>query len=138
MYLFDASSLAQLFVERGSGAIRILADESTLDLAAYEMGNIFWKECALKHLITSDKAMAMLRDTAKILETMRVEHLNIEDMPDTLDIALKQSVAFYDASYVHASIKDELVLVTEDKKLKMAASKMGVKAISAKDIGQSD
>lgn len=55
------------------------------------------------------------------------------DFSNTLQIAHKEGITFYDASYITTARNAEATLVTEDEKLKKAASKF-IKTITYSDL----
>jgi predicted nucleic acid-binding protein len=55
------------------------------------------------------------------------------DFSNTLRIANKKGLTFYDASYIAAAESSEAILVTEDEKLKRTANKF-VKTITYSDL----
>ena len=60
---------------------------------------------------------------SKILEHVEKIEIKPECLTEILEIALKHNLTFYDASYLYASRKHELTLVTEDKDLLQATNK---------------
>ena len=56
-----------------------------------------------------------------------------EDVLEILKIAIKESLSYYDASYVHAAMKNGLTLVTDDKQL-YGMSKKYVKAVTSDEL----
>jgi len=55
------------------------------------------------------------------------------DLPDVAEVAEKERITFYDASYVTIAKVQNLTLVTEDANLAEAASKH-TKAVPAEDV----
>jgi predicted nucleic acid-binding protein len=52
-----------------------------------------------------------------------MRELSVEDASSILIIAIEERLTYYDASYIHAAIKDDAVLVTDDRKLLTSARK---------------
>lgn len=114
--IFDASAIYKLV---HAGKAKALADGTTLDLAAYELGNAVWKAVASKSIDQSQglKLINFLEEILGKMETVSAAaHLD-----EVLDLAVKIRLTFYDAAYLHASIKRNKPLVTEDNVLYNAA-----------------
>lgn len=116
--LFDPSSIINLCTER---KIERLLDGCTLNLAFYELGNAIWKQVHLHKALTPEEGSEALAALTEVYDQMR--ELPIEDASSILNIAVEEGLTFYDASYIHAAIKNEAVLVTDDRKLHTTASK---------------
>ena len=132
-FLLDASALLPLVTRSGKQLIVEAArdDLATTDLAIYEACNGLWKLATLLKTITLEDAS----DIAAILTELTAQNLihtisftNI-DLPQTLVLAQKNQLTFYDASYITAAQTTKATLATEDQKLRKAANKT-VKAIS--------
>ena len=91
-------------------------------LTVYEVLNGLWKEVKLVKSISLEEAMAIV----KVLEKV-VRHMNILSPrgleEEIVGIALRYDVTVYDASYIALARANNLVLVTEDRKLKERARK---------------
>ncbi|HID91185.1 TPA: PIN domain-containing protein [Candidatus Bathyarchaeota archaeon] len=126
-YLLDASALVPLLGELGERLIAKATEErlSTTDLALYEAGNSLWKLSALVKLITLEDAAEAI-DVLKGLAArgiIRVVGFEELDLASTLRLACGEGVTFYDASYIAAAENVGATLVTEDRKLREAASR---------------
>lgn len=107
------------------------AELITTDLAIYEACNGLWKLATLLKTLTlkdaQDIATVLNELTAKnLIQTINFTSINLAQ---TLDIAQKAQITFYDASYISAAQNTKATLVTEDQKLLKAASK-SVKTMS--------
>ncbi|MCD6368541.1 MAG: type II toxin-antitoxin system VapC family toxin [Thermoproteales archaeon] len=134
-YVLDSSAIAIILKRLKERSIEVLDGNITLDLAAYELGNIIWKECTLRNLISSEDAASKAEQIARILEI--IEQTKIEspqDFKDTMKLATKLKLTFYDASYLQAAKKMKTPLVTEDNELRKKAEKAGVKAITVNQL----
>lgn len=136
-YLLDASALLPLIARRGkqliSEATRVCL--ITTDLAIYEACNSLWKLSTLLKFISIEDAIdaaATIRDLAVrgVIKTVKFTKL---DFPNTLQIANKEGITFYDASYITTAKNAEATLVTEDEKLKKTASKF-IETITYSDL----
>lgn len=132
-FLLDASALLPLVTRSGKKLIAeaARADLITTDLAIYEACNGLWKLATLLKTLTlkdaQDIATVLNELTAKnLIQTINFTSINLAQ---TLDIAQKAQITFYDASYISAAQNTKATLVTEDQKLLKAASK-SVKTMS--------
>jgi len=116
--LFDSSSIINLCTER---KIERLLEGYTLNLAFYELGNAVWKQVHLHKALTQEEGGEALAALTEVYGQMR--ELHVEDASSILNIAVEEGLTYYDASYIHAAIKNDAVLVTDDRKLHTAASK---------------
>ena len=116
--LFDSSSIINLCSER---KIERLLEGYTLNLAFYELGNAVWKQVHLHKALTQEEGGEALAALTQVYRQMR--ELHVEDASSILNIAVEEGLTYYDASYIHAAIKNDAMLVTDDRKLHTAASK---------------
>jgi len=136
-YLLDASALLPLTTRRGKQLIidASRGDLATTDLAIYEACNSLWKLSTLLKQISLEDAVDtanMIKDlaTGGLIKPIKFTKL---DFSNTLKIANKEGLTFYDASYIAAAENSEAILVTEDEKLKKTANKF-VKTITYSDL----
>lgn len=136
-YLLDASALLPLVTRRGKQLIVEASRETlvTTDLAIYEACNSLWKLSTLLKSIS-------LEDTVEVANTLKdlalrslIQPINFAklDFSHTLKRAYKEQLTFYDTSYITTAESTEAILVTEDEKLRKAASKF-VKTITYADL----
>jgi predicted nucleic acid-binding protein len=118
--MFDASALLNI-VER-ENSFEILKNGFVSDLTFYEIGNAIWKSVH-RELLTEEEAGELLEILGKMAKILNVAVLEKEKMNDVLEISVKESITFYDASYIFLAIKNGLKLVTDDKKLRDVAGK---------------
>ena len=101
------------------------ADLFTTDLAVYEACNGLWKLATLLKTLSlkdaQDIAVVLNELTAKNL--IQTTNFTSIDLAQTLDIAQKNQLTFYDASYIAAAQNLKAILTTDDQKLLKAASK---------------
>ena len=129
MFLFDASSIINL-VKRG--VVDPFARGATLDLALYEVLNAIWKEHRLMKRIDEDTAsmfLDVINDVFNVVEVLSIRGLEKE----VLDLASRENLTVYDASYLCIAVKRGLKLVTDDRKLRNRASKY-VTVISSREL----
>jgi predicted nucleic acid-binding protein len=136
-YLLDTSALLPLVTRRGKQLIVEASRETlvTTDLAIYEACNSLWKLSTLLKSIS-------LEDTVDVANTLKdlalrslIQPINFAklDFSQTLKRAYKEQLTFYDTSYITTAESTEAILVTEDEKLRKAASKF-VKTITYTDL----
>jgi predicted nucleic acid-binding protein len=136
-YLLDASALLPLITRRGKQLIIEASrkDLVTTDLAIYEACNSLWKLSTLLKSISIEDAV----DTANTIKDLAIRGVikSIKftklDFSNTLRIANKEGLTFYDASYIAVAESSEAILVTEDEKLKKTANKF-VKTITYSNL----
>ncbi len=135
MYVFDPSAIAILLKRTGEKAVKILKNQQTLDLARYELGNIIWKESVLRKTISTEEAISKAKHLAKLFKIMEIFKIETDmDFAETMKIASKLKLTFYDAAYLYVARKNKLKLVTEDKELKEKAEKINIKTLSVMEI----
>lgn len=133
--LFDASSILTLVRELRRDAADKLADEATIPLAYYEVGNALWRECFLLKRISQQEAENLLSEMYAIIGEMKVTTPPRENDGNTiLDAACKFNLTFYDSAYLAEADKSKSSLVTDDKKLAAMAQKAGVKTLTSKEF----
>ncbi|RLE59154.1 MAG: DNA-binding protein [Thermoprotei archaeon] len=119
MYLFDASSIVNI-IKRG--LTRPLSDGATLDLALYECITALWKEHLLLGVLSKElvqEFVELVSDIFKVIPTYSID--GRED--SVFDLAVRERITPYDASYLIVAIENGHVLVTDDRKLLEVALK---------------
>ncbi|MEM2234674.1 MAG: type II toxin-antitoxin system VapC family toxin [Desulfurococcaceae archaeon] len=119
MYLYDASAILNL-VKRGE--LRVFLGGHTLDLAIYEVANAVWKECYLLGKIKIETAYKVIELVSRIFDVLNLHSVKGFEK-EVMDIAVKEGVTFYDASYMYMAMRNKLTLVTDDRKLMSVARK---------------
>ena len=128
MYLLDASALYPLLRRIGDKILLYRDELAVLDLTFYEIGNVLWKEYRLGRIRDWRTISKLFSEVLKELQVLRVENLE-----GVLEIATERNLSFYDASYAYMAEKENLVLVTEDKKLlRSTSNSIGVKELLAR------
>ena len=118
--LFDASSLIYALKLR---RLDVLRGSHVQWLTIYEVLNGLWKEASLVKSISAEKAVALARVFGRVLRHMSIlSPHGIEE--EILRTALEHGVTVYDASYIVLARKNDLILVTEDKKLRNKAAEI--------------
>ena len=136
-YLLDASALLPLVTRRGEQLIVEASRENlvTTDLALYEACNSLWKLATLLKSISLEDAVDVATTLKDLATRSVIQPINFTklDFSQTLKKAHKERLTFYDASYIATAESTEAILVTEDEKLRKAASKF-VKTITYTDL----
>jgi len=138
-YLLDASALLPLVTRLGNELVRKASKEYlvTLDLGFYEACNSIWKLSTLIGSITLDEGIEIADILGELAgrEVIHVVHVAGPQLADTLRLACRENLTFYDASYVTAARHESAVLVTEDVKLREFARKH-VETMDLTSLGQ--
>jgi len=133
-FLFDASSMVQVIKScEEEKTLRLFSENCILDLTKYEVGNALWKEHILHRTIGGDEFRELLDLLRIIILRTKVLSVDAHELPDVAEVAEKERITFYDASYVVIAKVQDLTLVTEDTHLAKAASKH-TKTVSGKDV----
>jgi predicted nucleic acid-binding protein len=136
-YLLDASALLPLVTRRGEQLIFEASKENfvTTDLALYEACNSLWKLATLLKSISLEDAVDVATTLKDLATRSVIQAINFTklDFSQTLKKAHRERLTFYDASYIATAESTEAILVTEDEKLRKAASKF-VKTITYTDL----
>ena len=134
-HVLDASAVAIILKRLRGEAIDVLEENIILDLTFYELGNMIWKESALRNLISPEEGINKAWQLARTLEvTEKAKIRSAEDFKKAMKLATELGLTFHDASYLQAAKKRNLPLVTEDRELKDKARKAGVKAVSVSEF----
>src|SRR3990170_2841734 len=122
-FLFDASSMVQVIKScEEEKTLRLLNENCILDLTKYEVGNALWKEHILHRTIGADEFRELLGLLRTIILRTKVLSVDASALPDVAEVAEKERITFYDASYVMIAKVQNLTLVTEDVRLAKVAS----------------
>lgn len=119
MYLFDASALVNLVKK---GRVKPFARGATIELALYESLNAVWKEYRLLGRIDEETALKfvnIISDVFSVIEVLSIRGLE----RGVFELAARDGLTVYDASYLYAAMKNGYILVTDDRELRGKASK---------------
>jgi len=131
-YLFDSSSI---FIAFKRDKEDLLLDNYTINLAIFELGNIIWKEAYVFRSMTIKDAVEILDMFSEILSTMKI--IEIRSLKrEILNLAVEMGVSYYDAAYAYVAKDKNLILVTEDKRLRNALSESGIKVINLDQLNK--
>jgi len=131
-YLLDASSLLNIVRRLGEEALSVLRGSSILDLTVYEVGNGVWSLVYLHKEIDYAGGVRLMKALARMFTQLNVLGLG-EKLLEAYDVAIKEDLTFYDASYIIAAQSAGLRLVSDDAKLAEKAKKY-VSVISSMNL----
>jgi predicted nucleic acid-binding protein len=117
-HFFDASAIIAL-CSRGKADKPL--EGWTLNPALYEVGNAVWKQVYLYKTFTLEEGNKALDALTEVIKKMM--RTSIDDSLDILKIAVTEGLTYYDAAYLHATLKNDKTLVTNDEKLYTIAKK---------------
>ena len=117
MKLFDASSIFNIIIAEKYDRI---SDASTIRLAEYELGNILWKNHTIRKTISLDELSELRSAMALLFESIELVENSLEE---TIELAVRERITFYDSSYLSAAREHNYDLVTNDEKLYRVAKK---------------
>lgn len=128
MNLFDSSAIINLCGEK---RIDKLFEGWTLNLAFYELGNAVWKQTYIHRAITPEEASKLLDTLTEVFINMKKPEK--ENGLETLKIAVREGLTYYDAAYIQAAVENKLTLVTDDEMLYRVAKKF-VKTMKSNEL----
>ncbi len=118
-YLFDASAIVNLIKKRF--------------LAFYECLNAIWREFTKLKQIDKTTALQYIETLILAFRILKIDSIKGEEAKEVFELASKEDLTIYDASYLYAAIRDELTLVTDDQQLRNRASRY-VKTLSTEEL----
>ena len=118
--LFDASSLIYALKLR---KVETLYDNYIQWLTIYEVINALWKEAILTENISVKDATDIINAFCSVIDLMKLLTPHPHEQK-IFTIAKELKITTYDASYIFLAKKHNLLLVTEDKKLKERAKSL--------------
>jgi len=116
MNLFDSSAIFNLSLQ---GKYDILVSGATIPLARYEIGNVLWKNYKIRKRISKKEAIEAGNVLFELIDSMEMVE---PPLPSAMRIAMEEGITFYDSSYVAAAVESGCDLITDDTKLREAAS----------------
>jgi predicted nucleic acid-binding protein len=122
--LLDASYVLWAIKSASEEDVLLLFGENCmLDLTKYEIGSGLWKEHTLHKSMEEDEFREFLSLLGRIIQRTQVLSVEAEELPQVADVAAKERITFYDASYIAVAKARNLILATEDARLEKVASK---------------
>jgi len=128
MYCIDSTILASIVTEekRHEDFYKYLEDGATIELAFKETLNVVWKKIKIfNEKLNYKNALKKLEKIRKILYIY--DQKNLYSL--ALKISLQNHIPIYDSLFLALSLKEEMILVTKDKKQKEIAEKLRIKVI---------
>jgi predicted nucleic acid-binding protein len=129
--LFDANAIVNLTANEASAAIDATRGGSALNLTFFEIGNSVWKTHQLLKKLSLDEARSLLEVSIQLLARLEILNLTREDALQIMELANTHGITFYDSSYLYASKKNKLSLITDDARLGRVAQKEKVETLSS-------
>ncbi len=114
--LFDASAFLNLIKILGKDSFTYLKGNYILSLTPYEICNAIWKEAVLLRRISIDEALALIDYINKTYELLNI--INPTEHSLILKVAYTIKITYYDSSYIVSATRKNLILVTDDNRLK--------------------
>jgi len=122
--LIDASSLMLLMKTANiQTELDYLRKSFLLDLTFYEVGNAIWKESYLTKFLTKNESEVLRNRLQTVLARTDKIPSEASNFQRILEISESEKLTFYDSSYLFAAKEKGLVLVTEDRGLRVKAEK---------------
>ena len=90
------------------------------------------KEYKLLKRLDEERASSFIKVISDALSIIRMDSIKGSEN-EVFDLACKDGLTTYDASYLHASMKMQATLITDDRKLKEKGSKY-VKELSTEQL----
>lgn len=138
--LFDASALIDaIFGESGETIdIDVVSNEVPLALTRYEAANALWKIAIARDLLSDDELSATVdilrRPDPRSRSTVRER--DETELNRTMQVAPRNGLTFYDASYLSIAERNDLSLITEDGPLRDAAIQQNVPTETVRELGE--
>lgn len=112
-YLLDASAIFPLLLSLRHLAFEHLNEFAAITLTPYEVGNALWRQERLGRIRNREAVLELFREFLEGLQLVEVRHF----WREIAELALRENLTFYDASYLQAARVNNLKLVTEDSDL---------------------
>jgi len=119
--LLDSSVIIPLLLDYGERLLGIAVERQLyiIDLTIYEAGNGLWKLATLLRRIELRDAEEIIKVLKTLVErrVIKVITFNELDVEGVMELASRERITFYDASYIEASRRLDATLVTGDREL---------------------
>jgi len=112
-YLLDASALYPLLLELRENLARYASVLAILDLTVYEVGNAVWKEHRMGRIRDPVLVAKAFSEVLKLMSTLSAS----SSIDRVVELAARENLTFYDASYLYVARSRGMKLVTEDRDL---------------------
>lgn len=131
-FLLDTNSL--LYILKTKRYQKLDKSCHVLDLTFYEYGDAALNLLAKrgnKDLTSREEIMVLLEAYEKVSEQTSVVNSTENPMPEIFELARKENLTFYDASYLYCARRFNLHLITEDERLMASARRNSIDADSS-------
>lgn len=131
-FLFDTNSL--LYILKTKRYQKLDKNCHVLDLTFYEYGNAVLNLLAKrgnKDLPSREEIVVLLEAYEKISEQTSVVNPTENPMSEIFELARKENLTFYDASYLYCARRFNLHLITEDERLLASARRNSIEVDSS-------
>ncbi len=112
-FLLDTSALYPLVLLLGERVLDHAHRLMVLELTWYELGNVLWKEARRGRVGDPQAAAEMFEEMLSAMETVEPPG----SLREVLELAVREGLTFYDASYLHTARTLGVALATEDGRL---------------------
>ena len=132
-YIVDASVVIEYlisgpFTSNVQVFFNTISDDDTLtapEFCLLECTNVIWKQVRFNNMPRSDAELLL-----QVLRVLKIRRAPMKRLLDrTLEIALNNRIAVYDAGYIALSVHYGYPLVSIDRQQIQAASNVGVTAV---------
>jgi len=124
-YLLDTSALYPLVLLLREDVALIAGRLAVLDLTFYEVGNVIWKEHRRGRVRDPAAAARMFQEVLGEMEVLSLRG----SLEEVEELAVREGLSFYDASYLYAVRLHGLRLVTENSDLRRYPEALGVQEL---------
>jgi len=98
---------------------------AVLDLTVYEVGNAIWKNYKRGTIVKIDAVVKVFEELLSLLRRLSIE----SEVGEVMEMAIENSLTFYDAAYLYIAKRYGLKLVTEDQRLLKFSETLNVKTL---------
>ncbi len=136
--VLDASVYAPLIAVYGRQLVDSFARAKPIitPLALLETCNAYWKEAVKLRLIDPELAVKCCRVAFRLSRIAVLYELTVEVVVKAMEIAVHNSITFYDASYIAVALRENALLASEDKDIKRVAPAYNVDVIGFEDTAR--
>jgi len=133
----DASVLAPLVILRGEQLVDDLKHSVRAQityLTLLEVCNAYWKESLLFKRMEPGDASLLCKTLQRLQRYMDVHTPTKIGLDRIAETALREKITIYDATYLALALHLQAPLATQDRKLRIAAQKNGVRVYTLEEL----
>lgn len=112
-YLLDASAIYPLLLKLRENFLLYVDRFVVLDLTVYEVGNTIWKEFRKNRIKDPEAVTKLFEEIFRRVTILRTS----SSLYKVVELAIRENITFYEASYLYIARINNLKLVTEDSDL---------------------